>query len=896
MSLKKKYMYIGLVTLVCLVCSFMGMKFMAATTEVSTMNSETISEKVSSRNSETIGSSQDSTEDTNYVFEENHQKDSGIAENFNELDKNEPSIYPEKLLKTPRLSGNVISGVTISTVKTYKLTTGDGSNESDWTEITGGETIVRGDKMKFSAEWFIDSPGMLGVSPDDYFDIELPSAYFYFNSSKKIPLKTSEGEIIGDFQLIASEGSEVAKIRVSLNETGVEKQNIKDGFVYAIGSATENKDKDKEILVGEKPLPPFEIEDPPSTEIVPLPTDNKIMKGGWQSWNENSIAWNFVINSEAIRKVYQNDLGSITKMNNVILTDEMPKGLTYSRIRWNAPLYMPTTSGDVGNRHFLGNTLSDTQNPGSFPINLNKIEPALGDSWDTFQTKVAAQPAPCYGIFPTTDINTSGDKIVINIGNLPDDGNLNAGPKELFLGKIDYYFDNGIISDAGRPINSYEANKLKQVVENLFDVSVTGHVNYEIELTVDVNPDVIEDGSEIENKAKLKWDEGEETSNLSTVKFIEVGGGAEVSEPGSVKITKKENEASGQLLKGAKFKLQKWNDVTKVFEDMTSMIDGGPIERETNDSGEVLFEKLDIGKYKVVETQAPSGYDDMIEFEGGVDTFEVTGSDSKGSVVVAYNFKSLGKVELYKVEKDTGAYLKDAEFIFYRENSGINEYYVTDGINVSWSTDKEDASKLKTDAAGKIKISELEVGDYYFQEVSAPKGHKLDVSTKKVTLTKENIAKGEVAKIQIENDLSEVRIKKVDSNTNTPLPNADFVLYDSSDQVLDESFEPGGSKKIYTTDSNGEIVLKGIPDGNYYLLEEKAPNGYVKIEGKIEFEVKDGYLVNDNELVIKNTREGHLPKTGSNQLKSLYFIAFSSIVFGSTCLSIRTFNSRRRIR
>lgn len=80
-----------------------------------------------------------------------------------------------------------------------------------------------------------------------------------------------------------------------------------------------------------------------------------------------------------------------------------------------------------------------------------------------------------------------------------------------------------------------------------------------------------------------------------------------------------------------------------------------------------------------------------------------------------------------------------------------------------------------------------------------------------------------------------ITVTKVDAdNTQTPLAGAEFKLYSDSTCNTEVKFE--GSNGVYThktngtatltTASNGQIQLKGLAHGTYYLKEVKAPGGY----------------------------------------------------------------------
>lgn len=45
---------------------------------------------------------------------------------------------------------------------------------------------------------------------------------------------------------------------------------------------------------------------------------------------------------------------------------------------------------------------------------------------------------------------------------------------------------------------------------------------------------------------------------------------------------------------------------------------------------------------------------------------------------------------------------------------------------------------------------------------------------------------------------------------------------------------------VLTSNAKGQFEIKGLEYGTYYLEEKTAPEGYAKLNGPIEFEVKEG--------------------------------------------------------
>ena len=187
-----------------------------------------------------------------------------------------------------------------------------------------------------------------------------------------------------------------------------------------------------------------------------------------------------------------------------------------------------------------------------------------------------------------------------------------------------------------------------------------------------------------------------------------------------------------------------------------------------------------------------------------------------------------GSLTINKTDADTGKALAGVTYRLY-DSAGNKIADATTGAN------------------GKAVFSDLPLGSYSYQEISAPEGYVVDDTKYPITITASAL---DITATRT-NALGKagVEISKVDADSNTPLQGAGFRLYDASGSQVSEGY----------TDANGKLTFTGLKLGSYTCKEFQAPTGYELDD--TAFPV----VLNQNGQVLKVTRENKLI-TGSIEI------------------------------
>ena len=209
-----------------------------------------------------------------------------------------------------------------------------------------------------------------------------------------------------------------------------------------------------------------------------------------------------------------------------------------------------------------------------------------------------------------------------------------------------------------------------------------------------------------------------------------------------------------------------------------------------------------------------------------------------------------------------------------KEEKSKSEKKEEKSSEVSKKEEKSDEGLYISNESGEIVINDIKKGDYIFREVEAPAGYVIKNVDTKFTISDKS-----------------VELRVVNSKTSTDKGRHDFMKTDEAKKPLggamfkvmtknkDGKFEPvkkDGKDYIVTSADNGKFSVENMDYGKYYLVEIKAPQGFILLSDPVEFEIKKqadnktisiAFITNKSDTITRTpggdiTRGGKIPKTG----------------------------------
>ena len=324
-------------------------------------------------------------------------------------------------------------------------------------------------------------------------------------------------------------------------------------------------------------------------------------------------------------------------------------------------------------------------------------------------------------------------------------------------------------------------------------------------------------------------------------------------------ITVNKTDQDGNKLQGAYFQLLK-DDQKTVIKTLI-----------TDENGVALFDDLDYGTYYIKEVQGPKGY----QFKEEISDAIVVGEKQAHHT---FNYKNKKNEIVFRKVNENGRAMSDVVFELRRNGRALEGQDQTSG-NKAGNKGKFGWKEL---TPGYYEVVEKDISIY--PEYSENQGRtvasfRVDENNK--IQDKKIYYRNGSSKDDIKNEKNEgkpigIEFTKIDANTGTPLEGAEFVL---------EYRKPGssifrelpGSKRISTSD--GKLVWNELVDGDYRVIETKAPDDD-KYDTELNLGEKATFTIEKNQngyyeitkktptdLIITNTEKPEEPKTTTGEFE-----------------------------
>lgn len=244
----------------------------------------------------------------------------------------------------------------------------------------------------------------------------------------------------------------------------------------------------------------------------------------------------------------------------------------------------------------------------------------------------------------------------------------------------------------------------------------------------------------------------------------------------------------------------------------------------TNKNGEAVIKDLPLGKYRVKETKAPSGFALNPDSQEASFIYKDQNTPEIEEKLEFSNERQKVELSVEKQDAETGKALKGATFGLY------NKEAISSGDKVIVKADtllQEITSNEKGKAAFTL---DLPLGRYYVKELQAPAGY---VSSDEILEFDATYQGQDVKTIKLKsvkkNQPTTVEVTKADITTGTELDGASMSVLDKDGNVIDS----------WTSVKDSPHVIKRLQVGKTYILrEELASYGYLRATD-VEFTISD---------------------------------------------------------
>ena len=283
-----------------------------------------------------------------------------------------------------------------------------------------------------------------------------------------------------------------------------------------------------------------------------------------------------------------------------------------------------------------------------------------------------------------------------------------------------------------------------------------------------------------------------------------------------------------------------------VLEDTSNIISSYSLDNPNFyiEGNKLIGNNLTKGEYTINLLKQESHYNKPILFYQSVNSQALmqTGDIPAKSEQLKINVINT-QIEITKIDKDTQSITASGD------GSLIGAIY---GL-FNQQGDKIAEITINEDSKGTLK--NIPFGNYYLQEIKAPKGYLLDTKKHEIAINENNpnhqlILENEIIKKKV------VIYKTYDETNKIPEKNINFLVFDKNNNLI----------ATMTTDEFGkaEIIL---PYGEYTIVQENTTEGYQKVDDII-LKVSN----TEEEIITLTDYKKKVPNTSTNFITYLIML------------------------